>query len=402
MEYRYRCLDCGREYPGDRVRYLCPSCSFERLPGKFARGLLEVILDLDGLPKSGEITPQDLFVYRIPDPSAFPAGNTPLASPRTLSREYGFAELYCKLDSHNPSGSYKDRASQLIAAQALHFGEDTVAVSSTGNAGSAMACAGAAYGLKTVLFVPETAPKNKLMQSVLYGAQVLPIRGSYDEAFALSIAFTETQGGINRNTAYNPMTVEGKKSCAVELYRQFGRRAPDIIYIPTGDGVIYSGIYKGFRDLRDAGLISSLPKLVCVQAEGSCAVSRAWRSGGVADIPEARTVADSISVASPAGGRYALKGLADSRGWCTVITDEAILAAQLELSRKAGIFAEPAAAAAWAGFVHDAPKLEKDAVITVLITGIGFKDMDVFGGRAAVPEPVEPSLEACLERITRG
>ncbi len=404
MEFTYRCLDCSREYPGDRILYVCPDCSAVRIPGEFQTGLLEVVLDLGHHSAGAPVDVQDFLPFPLPHADAYPVGGTPLARPIGLSEKYGFTNLFCKLDSLNPSGSYKDRASQLIAAQAVFYGETRITLSSTGNAGSAMACAGAAYGLEIILFVPETAPKNKLMQSVLFGAAVVPIRGSYDQAFTLSIAFTEQFGGINRNTAYNPMTVEGKKSCAIELYKQFGNSIPDIVYIPVGDGVIYSGMYKGFRDLRDAGLIERLPKLVCVQSERSDAVSRAWRTAMPVNIEKADTVADSISVSSPAGGRYALKGLQDTGGWCTVLPDEAILEAQLELSRDAGIFAEPAAAAAWAGFINDSEMLKdtwgNDVKIAVLITGSGFKDMDVFRGRIRMPDSVEPTLAACAERFS--
>ncbi len=397
MDFFYRCIECGREYPGNQVMYLCPDCSGDSPPGTFLSGLLEVCC-------SGSVqSPEELYPYPLVKRDTYPVGNTPLARPMRLAETYGLDSLFFKLDNLNPSGSFKDRASQMVAAQALALGESTVVVSSTGNAGSAMACAGAAYGLEVILFVPQSAPKNKLLQSVLYGARVVPIKGTYDQAFSLSISCSREFGGINRNTAYNPMTIEGKKSCSIELYRQFGDNIPDVVYIPVGDGVIYSGIYKGFKDLRDAGFTDRIPKLVCVQSDRSDAISRAWRSGKPDNIEEATTIADSISVASPAGGRYALKGLAESSGWCVVISDEQILAAQLELSRDAGIFAEPAAAAGWAGVLHDAPMLRSeygpDVNIAVIITGTGFKDMDVFTGRTAIPEAIEPDLDAYERRF---
>jgi len=403
MKYFYRCQQCGEEFPGNQVLYLCPECSSVQQAGEFPSGLLEVILDLPPGSPSGKVAADELSPLPLPGLSRFPAGNTPLAEPVRLREICGLNQLTCKLEFLNPSGSFKDRASLMVAAQAIAHGESTVALSSTGNAGSAMACAGAAFGLKVILFVPEHAPKNKLMQSVLYGAEVLPIRGGYDQAFSLSIAYTQTYGGINRNTAYNPMTVEGKKSCAVELYNQYGRDIPDAVYIPVGDGVIFSGIYKGFRDLRDLGYIERLPRLICVQSERSNAVSRAWESSLPAAVSSSDTAADSISVVNPAGGRYALKGLKESEGWCTVVSDEEILQAQLELSREAGMFCEPAAAASWAGCRADAPMLRErfgpDVKTAVLLTGSGFKDMDVFTGRVGIPEAVEPRLEACVERI---
>ncbi len=399
MGYFYRCIDCGTEYPGDTVRYLCSRCREDAVSGEFQKGLLETVLDFSHIDSNTAVNAEDFYPFAVPRSEAYPVGNTPLARSHALCREYGLKNLFFKMDSLNPSGSYKDRASLLIAGQAMVHQETRITVSSTGNAGSAMACAGAAFGLEVVLFVPETAPKNKLMQSVIFGASVVPVAGTYDQAFQLSIAFTEQFGGINRNTAYNPMTVEGKKSCAVELYHQFGNRIPDIVYIPVGDGVIYSGIYKGFADLRDAGITRSIPKLVCVQSEKSDAVSRAWSTSTPTNLKTSSTIADSISVASPAGGRYALKALKESGGWCTVVSDQRILEAQLELASKAGIFAEPAAAAGWAGVVSDAPMLldtyGEEVQIAVLITGSGFKDMDVFSSRIEMPKPVEPTLEAC-------
>ncbi len=402
MEFTYRCMDCRTRYPGDTIRYLCPACASKTPSGEFISGLLEVE---NTLPDPHEARSFSSFSpYPLPDTRAFPAGNTPLVKPLELSSRYGLSRLFFKLDSLNPSGSFKDRASLMVAAQALHHGEQAVVLASTGNAGSAMACAGAAFGLQVVLFVPESAPANKLMQSVLYGAQVVPIEGTYDEAFRLSIEWTQAFGGVNRNTAYNPMTVEGKKSVSIELWEQFGSRIPDVVYIPVGDGVIFSGVYKGFRDLVDAGLTDRLPALVCVQSELSDAISRAWKTGAPLALSEASTLADSISVASPAGGRYALRGLIDSGGWATVVSDTAILDAQRELSRDAGIFAEPAAAAAWAGLRQDRQRLADtfgdDARIAVLITGTGFKDMGVFSS-VTMPKAIPPTLEAAEERLQK-
>ncbi len=125
-----------------------------------------------------------------------------------------------------------------------------MALASTGNAGASMACAGAALGLEVVLFVPASAPRAKLLQSLLYGARVVPVRGTYDDAFALSIEYTRARGGVNRNTAFNPLTIEGKKTVSIEIWNQLGGRVPDVVYVPTGDGVIVAGVHKGFADLR--------------------------------------------------------------------------------------------------------------------------------------------------------
>jgi threonine synthase len=266
-----------------------------------------------------------------------------------------------------------------------------------------MACAGAAYGLDIVLFVPHTAPENKLLQSVLYGAKVVPIEDTYDAAFSLSLEYTEKYGGINRNTGYNPMTIEGKKSISIELFNDLGRSIPDVMYVPVGDGVIYSGVFKGFYDLHVAGLIPKLPKLVAVQSTKSNAIATAWKTGDLRTINKATTRADSISVASPANGRMAVNYINDSKAWATEVSDEEITAAQLELAAEAGTFVEPAAAAAYAGFNADlaAGRIDKSQKVVVLLTGIGFKDMKAVSNAVSVPSAVQPNMQAVEEFLDR-
>lgn len=403
MRFTYICTDCQNAYETDKVMYFCPACTTEE--GTFRKGNLIIRLDsayLRSLKNKTDLSVQDFLVYPIPSYEVYPVGNTPIVRPKRLAAEYGLDGLFAKLESTLPSGSFKDRASQLVAAQAIAHGETRVALASTGNAGAAMSCAGAAYGLQIILFVPEHAPLNKLMQSILYGATVVPVKGTYDDAFALSLFYTERFGGINRNTAYNPMTVEGKKSVSIELFLQLHRSIPDVVYVPTGDGCIYAGVCKGFMDLRESLLIDHLPTVVCVQSTRSNAISKAWKSGVFANV-KATTRADSISVSSPAAGRMAVRYIKETDSWATEVTDEEILDAQLELSRKAGLFVEPSAACAWAGVRKDAPMLKdrfgKHVSVCMLLTGTGFKDMAVFDGRVALPPAIENSRDAVLKRF---
>ncbi len=406
MRFSYECSDCAKTYQTDEVMYQCPDCSKKNEKGSFSKGNLIVKLnkdDLAKLAKKEHVSMYDFFPYPVPTPEVFPVGGTPLARPLRLAEKYGLKNLSCKLDSALPSGSFKDRASQLIAAQAIAHKQKSIALASTGNAGAAMSCAGAAYGLEIILFVPATAPINKLMQSVLYGATVVPVKGSYDDAFALSIAYTKEFGGINRNTAYNPMTIEGKKSVSIELFEQFGRKAPDVVYVSVGDGCIFAGVYKGFYDLKEAGLIDKIPHLVCVQSKQSNAISQAWKTHTYKNLQAATTRADSISVESPANGRMAVRYINESDGWATEVDDSEILDAQIELTREAGIFVEPAAACAWAGVRKDSKmlleKFGKDVEVCTLLTGTGFKDMAVFQGRVSIPEAIENSTEAVSKRF---
>lgn len=399
MRFRYVCSDCDRVYKADDIMYLCPECSKDNDGKTFSKGNLIVELTDEVLKKAGKkehVTAEDFYPYEVKHSKEFPIGITPLVEAKRLNSRSGLKNTLYKLDSQLISGSFKDRASYLVAEQALCHNEKKIALASTGNAGAAMSAVGAALGLDIILFVPENAPINKLMQSVLYGAHVVPVKGSYDDAFNLSIEYTKRFGGINRNTAYNPMTIEGKKSISIELFEQMGRKAPDAIYVPVGDGCIIAGVAKGFMDLKKAGLIDTLPHIICAQSDKSDAITKAFESGEYLPV-KATTRADSISVSLPANGRMAVRYIKESDGWCVRVSDEEIIDAELELAKEAGILSEPAAACAYAAYKKDAENIKKklgeDASVVVLLTGTGFKDMAVFDGKVKLPKAIDATVE---------
>ena len=400
MRFRYICSDCGRIYETEGLMYQCPECAKENDGTSFSKGNLIVEISkevLDEAKKKDHVTPNDFYPYPSDDESEYPIGITPLMKPERISSLLGVKNLYFKLDSQLISGSFKDRASYEVALQARALGENKIALASTGNAGAAMSAVGAAMGLDIILFVPQTAPINKLMQSVLYGAKVVPVKGSYDDAFKLSIEYTRLKGGINRNTAYNPMTIEGKKSISIELFEQMGRKVPDAVYVPVGDGCIIAGVAKGFMDLKSAGLIDRMPRIICCQSTESAAITNAINNEDYSEF-NATTRADSISVGLPANGRMAKRYVVESKGWAVTAEDKEILDSQLELTSLAGVLAEPAAACAYACFKKDKEHFKEilgdDASAVVLLTGSGFKDMKVFDGRVSLPEAIENSVEA--------
>jgi threonine synthase len=397
MTLRYSCVTCGHTLDAKEVVYECPLCARETRrddSSGFPRGCLSVIFTPVDMHRAGReadiLSFLPIPVTKLP---SFPAGRTPLVEPTRLRQKTGFANLWLKNDTLSMSGSLKDRASLLVAEQALAHGEKRVALASTGNAGASMACVGAAYGLEVILFVPAAAPRAKLLQSLLYGARVVPVKGTYDDAFGLSIAFTRAFGGINRNTAYNPFTVEGKKTVSLEIYNQLGSSAPDVMYVPTGDGVIFSGACKGFADLEASGRTDRMPTMVVVQAEGSNAISRSWKQGRETVISRTSTIADSLSVCRPAAGAMALGFLKRSAGRAVEVTDAEISTAQAELAKEAGLFVEPSSAAAWAGFLKDKANLDPGVRIVVLLTGTGFKDTASAEKLVSMPAPCAPELQ---------
>lgn len=395
MRFKYICSDCGKEFMTDSLMYQCPECAKENDGKSFSKGNLIVKLDksvLDKAKAKAHVTPNDFYPYPADDESLYPIGITPLMKPNRLCKALGVKNLLFKLDSQLISGSFKDRASYEVALQAKALGEKKIALASTGNAGAAMSAVGAAMDLDIILFVPATAPINKLMQSVLYGAKVVPVKGTYDDAFKLSIEYTRQKGGINRNTAYNPMTIEGKKSISIELFEQMGRKLPDAVYVPVGDGCIIAGVAKGFMDLMEAGITDRMPRIICCQSEQSKAITNALEHDDYSEF-DATTRADSISVGLPANGRMAVKYIRESKGWAVTVPDEEILESQIELTSLAGVLAEPAAACAYASFKKDKEhfkaELGDDATAVVLLTGTGFKDMKAFDGRVTLPDAIE-------------
>jgi len=385
VEFFYRCTECDRQFEIGPDLMVCPDCAKRQVADRPLRGVLEVGFTgtrTSNWPASGtygELLPiEERFFPPVP------VGNTPLWQPTNLREKLGLARLFLKDETANPTESLKDRASALVAACANKYGITDVVVASTGNAASSMAGIGAAAGLNVKIFVPKTAPRAKLIQSLQYGADVTLVDGPYDDAVTQSLEFTRSNKGLNRNTGYNPMTIEGKKTAALEIFAQLGR-IPDVVYVPTGDGVILGGIYKGFEDIVALGLADHMPAVVAVQAEGSNAICRALKLDGFTEPVNGDTIADSISVGVPANGQSAVAKLRKHRGRCVEVSDVEILDAQIELSSVSGLFAEPAAAAALAGLRKELDRVPPESTIVLLITGSGLKDIDAAGRRVRVP-----------------
>jgi threonine synthase len=375
----YECSTCGKTYKRDEVKYLCPDCSIDYKPGEPLKGVLLTKFDYDFIGKKFTKDNPDVNIFSAVEEKYFPefkCGNTPFLKFSKLNIETGFDNLWIKNDSLNPSGSFKDRASFLVVAEANRINEDTVVTASTGNAASSLAAVCAAADKKAIIFVPESAPKAKLLQMFIYGADVRKVKGTYDDAFRLSLDYTEKNKGLNRNTAYHPLTIEGKKSAGLEIFIQNGFKAPDAVLIPVGDGVIISGIYKAFYDLKQAGIINKLPRLICVQAENSNAVHNFIQTGIYKNALNPKTVADSISVSAPSNAYMAAKAVKESNGFSVTVSDDEIMIAQRELAMSTGIFAEPSSSTVLAALKKSKDMLNAKEQIVLLITGSGLKDID--------------------------
>jgi threonine synthase len=302
-----------------------------------------------------------------------------------------------KDEGRNPTASFKDRASSVGVARALVRKARVVACASTGNAASSLAGAAAAVGLSSVIFVPEFAPEAKLAQLLMFGARVLRVKGTYDQAWELCQRACAAYGWYNRNAAVNPSLVEGKKTCGLEIGEQLGPELPDWVAVAVGDGCTIAGVWKGLQEMSRLGFIDRLPRMLGVQAAGASPLVAAFREGRDLVPGPARTLADSICVGHPRNWRKALRAVRESGGAFVSVPDEAILEAMREAGRRAGVFGEPAGVAGLAGLrqaVAEGIVGRRDSALAV-VTGSGLKD--VRSATRAAGGPVElPPDDAAL------
>ena len=402
-----KCVLCGAEYSPDEVLYVCPRHGDE--------GILDVLYDYDligqRLTREDLANNHDYSIWRyapllpVAEDSPRPplqVGWTPLYHVQRLGEGLGLPHLYLKDDGRNPTASFKDRASAVGVVKALELGYETITCASTGNAASSLAGLAASVGLKSVIFVPQRAPQAKVAQLLIFGARVIMVKGTYDQAFDLCLEAAREHPWYSRNTAYNPYLSEGKKTAALELCEQLRWEAPDRMFVSVGDGCIIGGLWKGLKDLLALGFIDHMPQLVGVQAEGSAPLVRAWEEGTEEIVPMVpETLADSISVGQPRDRIKALRAVRETRGQYVSVTDEEILEAMRLIGREAAVFAEPAGAAGFAGLrkLASLGEVDPEERIVVLVTGNGLKDVDSAIRATGQPELIEPTMSA-LRRLT--
>jgi len=412
------CTICGAEYSTSEAACVCPKHGND--------GTLDVVYDYPLIKK--RIAPAELaangdgsmwrYLPLLPVDSNVArrlvggtilasVGWTPLISAPVLGAQLGLKRLWVKDDGRQPTASFKDRASAIAVVKTRELGHRVVATASTGNAAAALAGLCAAVSQPNVIFVPRSAPPVKIAQLLVYGATVLLVDGTYDDAFELCLKAAPEFGWYNRNTGFNPYMSEGKKTAAYEICEQLCWQAPDRIFVPVGDGCIIGGIFKGLRDLLALGWIDHMPRLMGVQADGSASLADAWERGlNAMDMKpiDAHTMADSIRTGLPRDRIKALRAVRESDGAFIRVSDDEITAAIPVLARGCGVFAEPAAAAAYAGLAKAAGLglIGADERVVVLATGSGLKDVAAAirsAGPATVVSPTLADVKRVLEPL---
>ncbi|THE65059.1 threonine synthase [Salinadaptatus halalkaliphilus] len=401
-----QCTLCGETYDPEREIYTCPNHDG-------VSGILEVqydydvVLDRFDADLDGSIPSQWKYKPFLPvsadaTPVTLGEGGTDLLAAETLSDRLG-VETLVKDDGRNPTGVLKDRATSVSVTKATEDGVDVVTCASTGNAAASLAGYAGRADLECRIFVPGDAPEGKLAQPLTYGADVLAVEGSYDEAYDLSMAVTDEFGWYNRNAAINPFQVEGKRTVGHELAEQTRESVPDWVVFSMGDGCTIYGGWKGFREFHELDLVSETPKMLGVQADGARAIHDTFHDHDDVD-DVADTLADSIAVGRPRNTLKACKALEQSGGTSVVVSDEQILEGERLLGHTEGIYAEPAGAAPVAGVRKARAEgiIDPDETVVIVVTGNGLKDTKSALRASGDPVSIPPELSSVVELFPDG
>lgn len=401
-----RCTDCGHDYPAEAL-HVCDRC--------FAP--LEVVYDFDAVRRevsreSIASGPPTLWRYAplLPaDPVGrvdLGAGFTPLIRADRLAAELGLGELWLKNDTVNPTGSFKDRVVSVALTKARQLGFKVAACSSTGNLANAVAAHAARAGMRAVVFIPSNLESIKVAATAIYGATVVPLEGTYDDAARLCSELIEELDGwafVNNNlrTYYS----EGSKTLAFEIAEQLDWSAPDHVVIPVASGSQLTKIHKGFKELEAVGLLGqdSVPRLSGAQAEGCNPVAAAFDAGveGFTPVRQPSTIAKSLSIGDPTDGDRVLQSVRTTGGAVGQVDDAEILEGISLLARTEGVFAETAGGVTVGVLAKLAAArvVSRDERVVAIISGNGLKTIETVAPTLRQEEVVKPTLDAVLQAL---
>jgi threonine synthase len=380
MHVKYlQCVRCGRKYPKEEIRYRC-DCGDS----------IEIVYDYNELV--GKVNWADLrkrtfchWRYREFYPElrkrsiiTMGEGGTSLVRSRSIVKRTGCRELLFKMESLNPTGSFKDRGSTVEISQANEYGARELVCASTGNMGASVAAYCARGGIECTIYVPHVTPRIKLLQMEAHGALIKRVKGDYTRA-ALEARRQFEEKGIYLAGDY-PYRSEGEKSVSFELADVLGTDY-DYIACPIGNGTLLHGMWKGLKEMKLVGLIDRLPKILGVQAEGCNTVVKAFLSRAERIEPVVpHTLMDAVACGDPLDGSWALRALKESNGIGITASDNEASCARDMLAREEGIFAELSGALSTAGLIkaYEEGLIEKDARVVSVITGHGLKEPEAF------------------------
>lgn len=297
-------------------------------------------------------------------------GNTPLIKADNLAKKIGIdAEIYLKFEGCNPTGSFKDRGMTMAVSKAKEEGSNAIICASTGNTSASAAAYGARAGMRTFVLIPDGyIALGKLSQAMMYGAEIIAIKGNFDEALEMVRKISDNYP-ITLVNSVNPYRIEGQKTGAFEICNALGT-APDYHFIPVGNAGNITAYWKGYKQWHDLKKIDKLPKMMGFEAEGAAAIVKGKR------IFKPETLATAIRIGNPASWKFAEAARDESKGMINFVTDDEIVNAYKLIASTEGVFAEPASAASVAGLIKIKDKIQEGAKIVCILTGNGLKDPD--------------------------
>jgi len=375
---RLKCVICGSLFPPNPRLFTCRSCG----------GLLEVVTPVDSGFKWGRVRARRFGVWRYREllplaewvkPISLGEGGTPLVKVVRVAGPH----VFVKFEGSNPTGSFKDRGMTVGVTIAKGLGVEGVVVASTGNTAASAAAYAARAGLRCLVYLPRGGvARGKLAQALLHGAEVVEVDGFFDDALELVLEeyVERSSSKLYPLNSVNPWRLEGQKTLAFELVDELGY-TPDVVVVPVGNAGNISAIWKGFRELRDLGMISETPRMIGVQATGAAPLAKTWLTGSreLQVVEEPRTIASAIRIGRPVNWVKALKAVEESKGALLTVSDEEILEAIKMLARLEGLGVEPSSAASLAGYLKALEEglVDRGETVVLVATGHALKDPDI-------------------------
>ena len=401
-----QCIACREKYDGDEIIYSCRRCG-DLLEVKYDYKVLKERLresDWMSLPLSVWRYRDLMPVRDISEIVSLNEGGTGLHRCKRLGKLLGVKRLYVKNEGENPTGSFKDRGMTVGVTKAVEFGMKIVICASTGNTAASLAAYAAKAGLQCIVLIPSgKIAYGKLAQAMVYGAKVVQVRGNFDQALKIVLELSEKHRKVYLLNSINPFRIEGQKSLAYEICDQLNGEAPDKVIVPVGNAGNISAIWKGFSDFYQLNLISSLPQMIGIQAEGAAPIAQAVKEGinSILPVDRPETVATAIRIGAPLSWKKAMRAIRESKGTAETVTDREILEAQRMLARHEGLFVEPASASSIAGLrkLVDLGTVNKDETIVCVATGHGLKDPDIVMQTCRKPIEIEAKIGPISEYL---
>ncbi|PVX26907.1 MAG: threonine synthase [Candidatus Bathyarchaeum sp.] len=391
-----QCLSSFASYP---TKYSCEKCG----------SLLDYTYDFTELKKavlSEQLTFWKFKPYlpEVKNMVTLGEGGTPLHKAERLAKEIGLNDLYLKDETRNPTNSFRDRCAALMTSNALDYGCDSVICASNGNMGASMAAYCAKSGLNCHVVVPKMVDVGKLAQMMIYDAVIEEHGETVDESNFRAESLAKETGWYQATADFNPLTVEAEKTISFEVVEQFG--VPDCFVVSMGSGGTIYSLWKGFKELHALGKIDRLPRMIGVQASGCAPIVEALKTNELApiDVCEPYTHALGIFVRNPVNGNNAVRAITESGGTAVSVPDSDIFAAEQEIARLEGIFAEPSSSATTAALkkLVKHGEVKRDESVVCLITGSGLKATDVLQALAKKRKAAGVGLElSTKEKILR-